>query len=641
MVSTMADLPRNVLSMTEVSKSFGDHIILDELTFGLGEGDVCGIIGANGTGKSTLLKIMAQEEPPDSGTVAVRKGQVVAYLPQTTVLPKGTVADVLNGCFQEVRETIAAYEEAAANQDSAADDLLGRIDALGGWDWEHRMERAASLLSLTSLLNEPTSRLSGGESKRVALAHLMLIDADIVLLDEPTNHLDADTVEWLERWISESNKTFIVITHDRYFLDHAVSQISELREGKLFSYPGGFTDYLVARAEEEELKKRTTQRTYNILRVQLEWASRSPSARRTKAKAKLKDIEERTHKYKKLTEAQSETTITFADIERLGKTILELHGVGKAFEADKPLIKDLYYFLKKRSRIGILGPNGSGKSTLLKLLTGELECDEGRIEWGKNSRVAMLDQHRSVLDPKARLKDIVAPDGRDVVFVGGKQKVHIASYLDRFGFPASKHKVLVSTLSGGERNRLALARFLLEDANIILLDEPTNDLDLPTIHILEQALLTYPGCIITVSHDRYFLDRLATTIMAFEPDVAEPGQVTIIEGDYTTYKRIRLEELKRAKREASPPPKKQKPVKAKKKGLSYNEQREFDGIEPAIEALEETIATLETTLAQPDTWSSNTDEALALQGQLEQAQEELTKKMTRWEELMLKLEDSG
>jgi len=238
MVSTMADLPRNVLSMTEVSKSFGDHMILDELTFGLAEGDVCGIIGANGTGKSTLLKIMAQEEPPDGGTVAVRKGQVVAYLPQTTVLPKGTVADVLNGCFQEVRETIAAYQEAAANQDSAADDLLGRIDALGGWDWEHRMERAASLLSLTSLLNEPTSRLSGGESKRVALAHLMLIDADIVLLDEPTNHLDADTVEWLERWISESNKTFIVITHDRYFLDHAVSQISELREGKLFSYPG-------------------------------------------------------------------------------------------------------------------------------------------------------------------------------------------------------------------------------------------------------------------------------------------------------------------------------------------------------------------------------------------------------------------
>jgi ATP-binding cassette subfamily F protein uup len=640
MVFPMSGLPKNVLSITEVTKSFGDHAILDELTFGLAQGDVCGIIGANGTGKSTLLKIMAQEESCDQGTVAVRKDQVVAYLSQTTTLPEGTVGDVLAGCFDDVREAISGYEEAAVNQDPSADALLARIDSLGGWDWEHKLERAASLLSLTDFLNESTSRLSGGESKRVALARLLLIDADIVLLDEPTNHLDAETVEWLERWISESSKTFIVITHDRYFLDHAVSQISELREGKLFSYPGGFTDYLVARAEEEELKKRTTQRTYNILRVQLEWASRSPSARRTKAKAKLKDIEERTQKYKKLSQGQHETTIAFADVERLGKTILEMHGISKSFEEDKPLIKDFYYFLKKRSRIGVLGPNGSGKSTLLKLLTGELECDSGRIEWGKNSRVAMLDQHRSVLDPKARLKDIVAPDGRDVVFVGGKEKVHIASYLDRFGFPTSKHKVLVSTLSGGERNRLALARFLLEDANIILLDEPTNDLDLPTIHILEQALLTYPGCIITVSHDRYFLDRLATTIIAFEPDTGKAGDITVIEGDYTTYKRIRLEEIKRAKREAVPLPKKEKPTKAKTKGLSYNEQREFEGLEPAIEALEASVSELEEQLAAPDLWASDTDAALALQNTLEATQSELSTKMRRWEELMLRVEES-
>lgn len=636
---------RNVLSLTEVNKSFGDQVILDDLTYGLSEGEKCGLIGANGTGKSTLLKIMAKMEPPDSGQVASRSESVIAYLAQATDLPDGTVFEVLSECFSELTETIRAFEVAAEQGLDSMDALLGRIETLGGWDWQHLVERAASDLSLEPFLDRDCKLLSGGEAKRVALARLRLTNADIILLDEPTNHLDARTVEWLETWISESPKTFLIITHDRYFLDTAVSQIAELRQGKLHAYPGGYTDYLIARAEEEQQQQRTTHRTFRILKAQLEWASRSPSARRTKAKAKLKDIEERKVSHKKMIQEELTTEITFADPGRLGKTILELIAVTKGFDPERPLIKDLFYHVKKGTRIGILGANGSGKSTFLKLLTGELECDSGRISRGKNTRIAILDQHRTTLDPDARLKDIVSPKGGDTVFVGGKEKMHIVSYLERFGFPKSKHRLRVAQLSGGEKSRLALARFLLEDANVILLDEPTNDLDLPTIHTLEQALLAFPGCIISVSHDRYFLDRLATTIMAFEEDEDDLGKVTIIEGDYTTYTRIRGEELKRKKRPATRAAPKQKvaatPKPKPSKRLSYNERREFEGLEPAIEALEGQAEAIERRLADPNIWAEEAAVARELQAELETVQSDVEAKMARWEALTMQLEEDA
>ena len=388
---------RNVLSLTNVSKSFGDRDILDELTFGLSEGDVCGLIGANGTGKSTLLKIMAGLEPLDSGELACRRDVQVAYLAQTTTLPEGSVIDVLSAPFAELKAAIATYEEAVAQQDPAADALLHRVEALGGWDWEHQVKRAASQLEVNGLLHADTARLSGGEAKRVALARLLLLDAGIILLDEPTNHLDMGTVEWLERWIRESAATFVIVTHDRYFLDEAVKTIAELRDGTLHGYAGGFTDYLEARASEEELQQRTAKRTYQILKAQLEWARRSPKARRTKAKAKVKDIAAKTETYRRLSETQAETRIQFATPDRLGKTILEFHAIEKAFPPQAPLLTDLSLMLKKGSRVGILGPNGSGKSTLIDGILGDAAALDGATVRYDRARVALAAQKKNYL----------------------------------------------------------------------------------------------------------------------------------------------------------------------------------------------------------------------------------------------------
>ncbi len=655
----------NLLSLSGVAKAFGERVILDDVTWGLDAGRRVGLIGDNGAGKSTLLKILAGREPADGGVVALRGGVRVAMLDQTPTFPEGATArSVLEGVFAPVQALVARYEEAAAALSPDAEGLLAEIERRDGWGWPVRVDRAVTALGLGEL-DRPVAPLSGGEKKRLALARLLLEDADLVLLDEPTNHLDTETVEWLETWVREESKaTFVIVTHDRYFLDAVVDTIVEVRGGALRTYRGGYTDYLAARAEEEALRGRTLKRRQQVLAAELEWARRSPKARTSKSRSRLKAVEERRREVEALGQVQARARIQFGAAPRLGKTILELHHVTKGF-GGRPLVRDLSLLLRRGERFGILGPNGAGKTTLLRLILGELEPDAGRIVLGANTRVAYFDQHRRALDPARTVRQTVTPDGGDWVFPGGGERVHVVSWLDRFAFPASTHGMRVGSLSGGEQNRLAIARFLLQPANLLLLDEPTNDLDILTLSLFEAALLEFEGCVLAVSHDRYFLDKVATGILAFEeaavvaararaglpsvPEAAEQdvGSVAVVMGDYTNYRRLHLERVEAAKRAAreaqrgnaarrapagSPAP--------RRAGLSYRERQELEGLEERVEAAEARVEALESQLAQPDVWAADAGaRGRALQAELDAARAEAEELVERWTELMEKAEE--
>jgi len=646
----------NLLNLKEADKAFGERIILDGVTLGVDLGDKVGLIGENGAGKSTLLKILSGIEVLDEGDLVVRGELHVAYVAQEPELREDVRArDILAEPLADVVEAIARYERLAAALDPEAEIVLEQIEAQGGWEWEHRLEKAAQTTGVADL-DARVAQLSGGERKRVALARMLLeIERakgqkrpSLVLLDEPTNHLDAATVEWLERWVAEQAQAAIIVTHDRYFLDASANRMLEVREGQVRGYAGGFTDYLAARADEEAHQARVRKRRLGVLKTELEWARRSPKARTSKSKARLAGVDALSSEVKELQKRQEQAKFKFGSSPRLGKTILELEHLHKAYEEDLPLLDGLNLILRKGDRIGIVGPNGSGKSTLLRLIAGLEEPDSGFVKLGANTQLAYFDQHRSVLDEDAMVRDIVAPEGGDYVFIGGTEKVHVASWLERFAFRGDVHRMPVTRLSGGERNRLAIARFLLQPANVLLLDEPTNDLDIYTLALLEQALVAFEGCVLTVSHDRYFLDKVATAILAFERDLTETaGEVTLVEGDYTTYRRLRLAELEaqaqaratarrkaeQAERKAAEQASAAKTDQAVNKKLTWAEAREFEGLEPKIEALEGEVDELETVLGSAEVWAGDGAEGRKLTEQLDAKKAEVEQLMARWEEL--------
>lgn len=648
----------NVLSLTHVSKSFGTRVLFHDVTFGVDAGDKVGLIGDNGTGKSTLMRIIAGLEPLDGGQRALRSGVRVSYLEQVpTLRPGATAADILREPFAELLNTMQAYETAAQNMDPRADALLDSIERMGGWDWEHRVTRAALELGIDDL-GRHVDTMSGGYQKRVALARLALSTPDLILLDEPTNHLDAATVDWLEQWLTQTSATCLLVTHDRYFLERVVTRMAELREGVMRTYAGAYTHYLEARAQEEELQERHRHRRLQVLKTELAWARKSPPARSTKAKARLDRVVVAREEQERLRIKQETAEIAFHPAPRLGRTILELKDVSHGFGEDGPdLIANLDLLLRPGERYGIIGANGSGKTTLMRLITGDITPRSGTIVRGTNTQIAYFDQHRTDLDLEKSLRDNLVPKGGDHVFPGGEnsQPVHVASWLARFAFRTEAHNMVAGKLSGGERNRLALAKFLLQKANVLLLDEPTNDLDILTLNILEEALLEFTGCIVVVSHDRYFLDKIATGIVAFEPDIGTPGQVTLIHGDFTTYCRLRLPEVEtlreeyvakklktqtqqhaRAKESSAQPSTNASGDKTakKKSNLTYGEQKELSGMETLIARAEQDIATLEAELANPDLWVTDPAAGIALQNKITAARENVNSLYSRWEDLM-------
>ncbi|HEY6878257.1 MAG TPA: ABC-F family ATP-binding cassette domain-containing protein [Polyangiales bacterium] len=622
-----------ILTASALTKSFGPHSVLAGIDLSIHEGERVGLVGANGSGKSTLAKILAGEEVADTGEIATRREARVMYLAQEPKLDPAH--DVLETVLRGMSTWWGAkqrYDAASRDLERGADleralatqtDAHAELERLGGFDQSHR---ALAILSALGVRDPHASveALSGGEKRRVALARLLVAEPELAILDEPTNHLDIDAIEWLELHLADSFRgAVLLITHDRYFLDGVVDRTIEIERGKSYGYEGGFGDYLAGKAERIALAERTEQNRQNFLRKELDWLSRSPPARTTKQQARIERAE--AAKGNRPPPAKKELDLTLATT-RAGKSVLDLDAIALDAPGNgRRLVTDFTFHLTQGERVGVLGKNGSGKSTLLKAILGEHPLAAGRITLGKNSRIAYLSQHRTGLDEDKSILDNVA-EGRSHVRIGDKD-VHAISYLENFLFTSSDLRKPVKALSGGERTRVALAKLLRQETSLLLLDEPTNDLDLDTLAALEGLLLEHDITTIVVTHDRWFLDRIASSILWFEGD----GRVTRLAGNFTT-----VREFRERHRQSEPPkPKATQAVEAPKKkaGLSYKEQKELDAIEGAIASLEERIATLDAELADPAFYQTRAAELPARVAERDAMRAELDAKMNRWAEL--------
>ncbi|HEX8693491.1 MAG TPA: ABC-F family ATP-binding cassette domain-containing protein [Longimicrobium sp.] len=634
----------NVLNVQDLHKSYGPRVVFDGVSFAVDEGEKVGFIGVNGSGKSTLFRIVGGVEGADAGTLAFQRGVRVGYLAQEPEFEEGaTILSAAASGRPELMEAIGEYHAVAEELARGGGDsgrLLARqeaagakIAALGGWDYEHRMEALLTRLDVDRW-ERPVAGLSGGEQKRVALARVLLQEPGLLLLDEPTNHLDADTVAWLEEHLLDYPGTVMLITHDRYFLDRVVTRMLEVSRGELAPYPGGYTEYLEAKAERLAQASAAEQKRKRLIEQELEWARRSPPARTGKAKARL-DRAAALQAEQREKRLPRRTTVEVAPIEapRLGRTVLELHHVGKGY-GGRTLIRDFSTILQAGERIGVIGPNGAGKTTLLRIVLGLEEPDAGVVELGKNTRVAYFDQRREDVDPEKSVYEAAA--GQDWVSVGG-ERMHLRSYLESFLFPPEQQRQKVSSLSGGERNRLLLAKLFLKDANLLVLDEPTNDLDLVTLQVLESVLAGWPGCVLMVTHDRYFLDKVATGLIVFEGG----GELRRHAGGYDLYRRLKEQRDAEAaaasaaapKKPAAPPTAKTAASADRPRKLTWKEQKELEGMEAAILEAEARKEELGARLADPALYASAPGEVARLTAEYREAGERVDALYARWAEL--------
>jgi ATP-binding cassette subfamily F protein uup len=635
---------QTILTAKGLRSGFGDREVLRDASLSLEARERVGLVGSNGSGKSTLAKILAGEDRADAGEVVRRSDLRVGYLAQDPPLPgTATIVEAVLEGMPEWRRALARHAEATARleRDGAPDgkalaeqsEAAADIERLGGWDKEHE---AATVLGHLGLADRSAivGTLSGGERRRVALAQILVSEPDLAILDEPTNHLDADTIDWLERWLAERFRgALLLVTHDRYLLDRVVQRTLEVEYGEVHSYEGGWGRYLEAKAERDAHAERTEANRRNYLRRELEWLRRSPQARTTKQKARIDRVTA-------VAEAPTSTrpdrgaTIELGHV-RSGHTILEAEAIAVDV-AGRRLVRDFTLRLTKGERLGIVGPNGCGKTSLLRVLIKDAPPAEGKVRHGSNTRIAVLDQLRSGLKDDATIFDSVA-EGRTRIDLGD-QSLEVRAYLERFLFGSHEQRKQVGTLSGGERARVALARTLRDGANVVVLDEPTNDLDVTTLAALEEALLGYPGTLLVVTHDRWFLDRIATSVLAFED-----GRVIQDQGGYTDHvaarreradaARIEAEAARAAERPASPPAKAGGSAPDPKRKLTWAEARELEGLMEKVDAAETQVASLEAELADPGFYARTEDERRAHFATLETAREQATRLAERWAEL--------
>ncbi|MCM2334243.1 MAG: ABC-F family ATP-binding cassette domain-containing protein [Anaeromyxobacteraceae bacterium] len=636
--------------------SFGSRTVFEDLTLTIEEGERVGLVGVNGSGKSSLMKILARAAEPDRGELQLRRGATVTYLPQEpTFAPGATVASELEVARAPLKAALDAHaavtarleveREAAAHERLLAElaALSERIEHLGGWDTAHEARRLLDRLGVKDW-DRPVADLSGGTRKRVAIARALLTRPELLMLDEPTNHLDADTVDWLEEEVDDHAGALLLVTHDRYFLDDLVDRILEITPGGgVTSYPGNYETYLEQKLVAEEQAGLEQHKRDRWIAQEVAWLRRGPEARRTKSKSRIE-------RARKLMAEQGFVRPKVAEFQmaappRLSAVVLEAEGLVKRY-AGRTVLGGIDFKLKAGERVGLVGPNGVGKTTFLKVLLGEVEPDGGALVTGKKTRVAYYDQQRTSLDGEQTVYQAAGGGspgwhGEDFIDVGGR-KVALRDYLDDLLFPPALQKLQVKALSGGERNRLLLARLFLEGANVLVLDEPTNDLDLVTLNVLERLLLDFQGSVLLVTHDRYFLDKVATAILAFEGD----GKATRWEGNYDTYRRLKAQaEAQQAAAVApalSPPARAAEgrgegakaPPPARKPGkLSFKEQREYDGIEAAIQAAEARKAALEAALGDPATYAKGGAAVAGLKADLDAATAEVERLYARWEAL--------
>ncbi len=589
----------NLLTIENMSKSYTERMLFDHVSLGINEGEKIGVIGINGTGKSTLLKIIAGHEEPDSGTVTRGKKVRIGYLSQTPVFD----------------EKLSILQNVVLNQKAEEEyrNLEGEANAM------------LIKLGITDVNGSPMT-LSGGQKKRVALVRTLLTPAEILVLDEPTNHLDNEMAEWLEDYLVKYRGAFIMVTHDRYFLDKVTNKIIEIDKGNIYSYTANYSKFLELKAEREEMMLATERKAKSLFRVELEWMQRGARARSTKQKAHIQRFEELRDRKAIETDGKVEINALSA---RMGKKTIELSGIGKSFGENK-LINDFTYILLPGDRIGIIGPNGCGKSTLLNIITGMLPPDYGTVETGTTIKLGYFSQENEYMDESLKVIDYI----RDTAeYIQTSEGTTTASQMcERFLFTGSMQYTQIAKLSGGEKRRLYLLKVLMEAPNVLVLDEPTNDLDIQTLSILEEYLDTFPGIVVTVSHDRYFLDKIATRIFAFEH-----GMIRQYEGNFSDYKEaksLQNEEITKSNSGISNATEEQKAAsiatwkqKNTKLKFTYQEQKDYDAIDEDIAKLEAKIAETEAAIAKSATEYSKLNELMSQKEALEKSLEE---KMDRW-----------
>lgn len=614
----------NYLSVQGLGKSFGIQTLFKGLNFGVDQGQKVALVARNGTGKTTILKALAGLEPPDTGEIVYRKGIQVAFLKQESDFGNAkTVFEAIYESENPMLLAIRAYEAALLNPDdtNAFQKAFDQMDRMEAWDYEVKVKTILSKLKLDDLKQE-VSVLSGGQRKRLSLAKILIDQPDFLILDEPTNHLDLEMIEWLQEYLSKEQITLFIVTHDRYFLDAICNEILELEEGDLYRYKGNYTYYLEKKEERQAILQTNIDKAKNLYSKELEWMRRQPKARGTKSKARIEsfyDVEKSAKKRIKNDKIKLEVQMT-----RLGSKIIELHKVSKAY-GDLKILDQFTYTFKKRDRVGIVGKNGVGKTTVLNMLTGTEPIDAGKIVVGDTVVIGYYTQKGMKMDEGKRVIEIVRDIAEYIPLVGGR-KMTAAQLLERFLFSKDAQWKHVSVLSGGEKKRLYLLTILMKNPNFLILDEPTNDLDLITLKVLEDFLDEFEGCMITVSHDRYFMDRLVDHLFVFEGE----GQVKDFPGNYTDYRAnfSANGKIKQTKLHDKVVVKEKIPDEKRK--LTYNEKKEYDTIESVIDALEQEKTTIGVQFNNPDL---NPEKMKELGIRIKEIDDEIADKTARWMEL--------
>ena len=633
-----------LIVLTDAKLAFGHVDLLANTAFSLESGERVGLIGRNGTGKSSLLKILAGIEKMDDGLLQYQQGLRIAYVPQEPIFEaEETVFEAVSKGVAEAKALREEYEALSVGEwDDAAhhrlDEVQSKLEALSGWNWEQRVHETLDRLHLDADLK--ISSLSGGTKKRVALARALVEVPDVLLLDEPTNHLDLDSISWLEGLLKEYQGSVILITHDRAFLDNVCTQIVELDRGILRTYPGNFTQYEVLKEQELNAESLANARADKLLAQEEVWIRKGVEARRTRSVARIARLEKLRASRAERRDAMGQVKLAVSAGERSGKIVAELQNVSKSY--DRPIVKDFTATILRGDKVGLLGPNGAGKTTLLKLILGTISPDSGSASMGTRIEVAYFDQMREGLNLNASLEDYISP-GSEWIEINGNKK-HVKSYLSDFLFAPERTNSPVSTLSGGERNRLLLARLFARPANVLVLDEPTNDLDIDTLDLLEQLLQDYKGTVFLVSHDRYFLDNVVTSIIAHEGD----GFWREYEGGYEDWKiqKARSEQLRAVtqnqktpiKQESESTPATKPVVKNNVQKLNGKERQELEGLPALIEELETEQADIGIAMSNPDLYKNEPELAASMQARLSEITDQLEQKLQRWEALLSRSE---
>lgn len=624
----------NYLSVESLSKSYGERWLFQDISFGINQGQKVALVAKNGSGKSTLLDIILGKENAEQGKVAINKNISVAYLSQEPQFDEElTILDYVLQSDTPTLRAVRQYEEVLQRQMTdtseralkALEDATSKMEELKAWDAEARVKQILGVLKIYDL-HQKVKSLSGGQRKRIAMARVLIDEPDLLIMDEPTNHLDLDMIEWLEQFLVRAKLSLLLVTHDRYFLDRVCDEIVELADQTLYRHKGNYSYYIENKAEREMNEAASVDKAKNLMKKELDWVRRMPKARGTKAKYRMDafdDLKKKAHSGK--VEKDVHLSVKMA---RMGKKIMELRHLDKSYD-DKRILDDFSYIFKRKERIGIVGKNGVGKSTFLNILTGSESLDNGEIEYGETIVFGYYSQKGLQLAEDKRVIDVVK-EVADVIPMADGNQITASQLLQRFNFEPKEQYNYVSTLSGGERKRLYLLTILMKNPNFLILDEPTNDLDLQTLSVLEDFLEEFQGCVIVVTHDRYFMDKLVDHLFVFEGE----GKIRDFNGKYSDY-RIDLDEREAekqriAKEESQKKEKIAKEAKTVKKKRSYKEQKEYEKLEVEIEELELEKETLE---GQLNGTVSDPDELVKISERMGEISDMIDEKMMRWLEL--------